>query len=115
MVLGGHILVRTQDLSDSLNYQKKIDSIQTLLKNGASFEKLAKELSDDKYTAGKNGSFEEYYSRSTGFEKNKSMLHPQFEDALFSLKDGEISGIVKTNIGYHIVKRYATKNPPLGQ
>jgi len=113
MVLAGHILVRTQDLSDSLNYQKKIDSIQTLLTNGASFEKLAKELSDDKYTAEKNGSFEEYYSRSTGFEKNKSMLHPTFEKAMFALKDGEISGIVKTNIGYHIIKRYATKNPDL--
>jgi len=111
MVLGGHILVRTQDLTDTLNYEKKIDSIQTLLKNGASFEKLAKELSDDKLTAEKNGSFDEYYSRSTGFEKNNSMLHPTFESALFALKDGEISGIIKTNIGYHIIKRYATKNP----
>lgn len=111
MVLGGHILVRIQDLTDTLNYEKKIDSIQTLLKNGASFEKLAKELSDDKLTAEKNGSFDEYYSRSTGFEKNNSMLHPAFESALFALKDGEISGIIKTNIGYHIIKRYATKNP----
>ena len=111
MVLGGHILVRTQDLADTLNYQKKIDSIQALLRNGASFEKLAKDLSNDKFSAEKNGSFEEYYSRSTGFEKNKSMLNPEFETTLFKLKDGEVSGIVKTNIGFHIIKRYATKDP----
>lgn len=111
MVLGGHILVRTQDLADTLNYQKKIDSIQALLRNGASFEKLAKELSDDKFSAEKNGSLDEYYSRSTGFEKNKSMLNPEFENTLFKLKDGEVSGIVKTNIGFHIIKRYATKSP----
>ncbi|MCE5305190.1 peptidylprolyl isomerase, partial [bacterium] len=113
MVLGGHILVRIQDLNDTLNYKKKVDSILTLIRNGASFEKLAKELSDDKFTADKNGSFDEYYSRSTGFEKNKSQLNPSFENALFTLKDGEISDVVKTNIGFHIIKRYATKNPVL--
>jgi foldase protein PrsA len=66
------------------------------LKNGESFSNLAKELSIDK-ASGKRGG-------DLGFFRKGMMVKP-FEDVAFKLEKGEISEPVKTEFGYHIIKR----------
>jgi peptidyl-prolyl cis-trans isomerase C len=66
------------------------------LKNGESFSNLAKELSIDK-ASGKRGG-------DLGFFRKGVMVKP-FEDVAFKLEKGQISEPVKTEFGYHIIKR----------
>lgn len=66
------------------------------LKNGESFTNLAKELSIDK-ASGKRGG-------DLGFFRKGMMVKP-FEDVAFKLEKGQISEPVKTEYGYHIIKR----------
>lgn len=80
-----HILVDTQEQAKEI-LQK--------LKEGADFAQLAKQYSKDpsKERGGDIG----YFSRG--------QLIPEFEDACFGLEVGEISDVVKTQFGYHIIK-----------
>jgi peptidyl-prolyl cis-trans isomerase C len=66
------------------------------LKNGESFTNLAKELSIDK-ASGKRGG-------DLGFFRKGMMVKP-FEDVAFKLEKDQISEPVKTEFGYHIIKR----------
>ncbi len=65
------------------------------LKKGESFAKLAEQYSIDgtRKRGGDLGSF------------GRGAMVKEFEKAAFDLKKGEISGIVKTQFGYHIIKR----------
>jgi peptidyl-prolyl cis-trans isomerase C len=74
-----------------------IDAAREILKdvkNGRDFAELAREKSIDpsKVNGGDIGYF------------TKGQMIPDFEDACFKLKPGEISDIVKTSIGFHIIK-----------
>jgi peptidyl-prolyl cis-trans isomerase SurA len=111
MVKAGQILIAINDTRDSVSAYKKADSLLELLRSGKDFGKIAKENSDDKVTAAKNGELGEYYSRSTGLEGANYPLVAEFEKALYNLKDGEISGLVKSEFGFHIIKRETTKAP----
>ncbi len=105
-----HILIKTQgEERDSLQAYKMTDSLITLLKRGASFERLAEDNSEDPSSAIKGGYLGSYYIRSTGLEQTGGPLVPEFEKALFELKDGEYSGIIKTDYGFHIIKRDSTQ------
>ena len=66
------------------------------LKKGESFTNLAKELSIDK-ASGKRGG-------DLGFFRKGMMVKP-FEDVAFKLEKDQISEPVKTEFGYHIIKR----------
>jgi foldase protein PrsA len=66
------------------------------LKAGESFANLAKELSIDK-GSGKRGGDLGYFGRG--------MMVKPFEDVAFRLGKGQISEPVKTEFGYHIIKR----------
>lgn len=65
------------------------------LKKGERFAVLAQQYSIDgsRRRGGDLGEF------------GRSMMVRPFEDAAFALKPGEISGIVKTQFGYHVIKR----------
>ena len=66
------------------------------LREGASFEKLAQKYSIDSITAAKGGDLG-YFSRG--------QMIPAFEEAVFSLEEkGDISPIIETQFGYHLVK-----------
>lgn len=110
-VLGGHILIKKEIDSaiGIVNNQQKAQSIIDRIIKGEKFEDLALTESSDTYTASNKGKFEEYYSRSTGFEKNKGLLDPRFVDSLFSLKKNQISGPVITDFGIHIIKYFDDK------
>ena len=84
-----HILVAKQ--SESLSILEKI-------KNGEKFGKLAKQLSLDSGSAKKDGNLG-YFTRG--------MMVKPFEEVAFNLQIGEISDPVKTEFGYHIIKRFA--------
>jgi len=81
---------------DTLAAFKKIDSIKTLLKNGADFANLAHDFSKDPGSANKGGDLGLFQRR---------MMVKEFDEAAFNLKVGEVSDIVKTNYGYHIIKQ----------
>ena len=82
-----HILVEKQ--SESLEVLERI-------KSGEKFGKLAKELSTDKGSGKKDGNLG-YFT--------KGMMVKPFEDAAFKLNIGETSEPVKSEFGYHIIKR----------
>lgn len=65
------------------------------LEQGVSFEQLARDFSQ--CPSGENGG-------NLG-EFGKGMMVPSFEKAAFALKVGEISAPVKTQFGYHLIKR----------
>ncbi len=69
--------------------------LQEKLKAGAKFEDLAKEYSEDKGSAPKGGEL--------GFFMRRMMVLP-FDEAVFRLKVGEVSDIVKTKYGFHLIK-----------
>lgn len=80
--------------------QKKIDEIYTKLKAGESFSQLADDFSDDGQTSGKGGELPPF---GTG---TQTRMVPEFEEAAFALKaDGDISQPIKTDFGFHIIKR----------
>jgi len=84
-VKASHILVKSE---------KEASDILAQLKGGAKFEDLAKKFSTDS-TASKGGDL--------GWFPKGAMV-PEFDKVAFSLKEGEMSGIVKTQFGFHIIK-----------
>ena len=82
-----HILVQKQ--SEALAALERI-------KNGEKFGKLAKELSIDSGSAKRDGNLG-YFGRGK--------MVKEFENAAFNLQAGQISEPVKTQYGYHIIKR----------
>lgn len=65
------------------------------IKAGKDFAQLAKEYSDDPGSARLGGDL--------GFVK-RGLFYPEFEAAAFALKPGQISGIVESPVGYHIIE-----------
>ncbi len=80
--------------------KKKGEALQVLerLKNGEKFGVLAKELSIDAPSAKRNGNL--------GYFARGRMVKP-FEDAAFSLGIGQVSEPIKTQYGYHVIKRFS--------
>jgi parvulin-like peptidyl-prolyl isomerase len=92
-----HILLMTQGKSaaEKEEIYKKMRKIHARAKNGEDFAELAKTYSEDPGSKNKGGLYE-------NFERG-TMVKP-FEDAAFSVPIGEISEIVETQYGYHILK-----------
>lgn len=84
-VRASHILVSSQE---------KAKSILEEIKKGADFAKLAKKHSE--CPSSKKGGDLGFFS--------KGRMVPEFEKAAFSLNPGEVSGPVKTEFGYHLIK-----------
>lgn len=103
-VKASHILISTVDdngkeLSEAKKKEakKKAEEVLKKAKSGEEFSELAKEYSDDPGSAANGGDL--------GYFTKGKMVQP-FEEAAFSLKSGEISGLVESEYGYHIIKVY---------
>lgn len=94
-----HILIRVSDKDGPDADKKALQKAQALrqqLASGADFAVLAKKSSDDPGSAVKGGDL--------GFvTRDGSMVKP-FEDALFGLKQGELSQPIRTSFGYHLIR-----------
>jgi peptidyl-prolyl cis-trans isomerase C len=87
-----HILIRTAEP----DAKAKAEAILAQLKAGADFEKLAKEKSHDPGSAAKGGDL--------GMFGRGRMIKP-FEETAFALnKAGDLSGVIETPFGFHIIK-----------
>jgi peptidyl-prolyl cis-trans isomerase D len=82
--------------------RKKIEDLAARVKAGEDFGKLAEQYSDDPSAKGRGGDL--------GFFGQGLMAKP-FEDAAFKLKAGELSGPVRTQFGWHLVKVEAVQEP----
>lgn len=92
-----HIMISDQKKERNFDSQERIQEIYTLLKQGESFESLAKQYSDDKGSGAKGGELKPF--------TKGDLRAPEFEEAAYSLKTpGEISKPVKTDFGWHIIK-----------
>jgi len=100
-VKASHILIRVPEDAPEKTVAKKRDLADEILKKaraGEDFTKLARTYSDDAGSAAQGGELG-YFSRG-------AMVAP-FEQAAFALQPGEISDIVKTPFGFHIIKSEA--------
>ncbi len=96
-----HILIRDSENSPVKDAEQRIIQIWTELKDGANFEVLASERSEDLTSASKGGHL--------GFF-GINRYEQSFEDAAFSLTmDGSFTNPVKSRIGWHIIKRISQK------
>ena len=103
-----HILIRVADQTDekaSKEAEDKIKAIIERLNKGEDFAKLASELTED--PSGKqNGGDLDYFT--------KEQMVPEFSTVAFQLDKGQISGPIKTQFGWHVLKVEDKRNrqPP---
>lgn len=94
-----HILVNSKSLAET---------IETKLKNGASFAALAKQYSKDTGSAAQGGKLCVAHGGTSGA---CTQTVPPFDKAAFSLKTNEISQPVKSVYGYHIIQALGPVTP----
>ena len=103
-----HIMVATSKTAtedDVKNAEKKINEIYAKLQAGAKFEDLVKDFSDDPSSNQKGGELPAFGSGTT------TRMVPTFEDAAFALKtNGDYSKPIRTDYGFHIIKRVELTN-----
>ncbi len=97
-VRASHILILSDpnDPNDVKQAAKdKIEDLLKQIKDGADFAELAKANSDDKASAVDGGDLN-FFPRGA--------MVPPFEDAAFALAPGQVSDVITTKYGYHIIK-----------
>lgn len=102
-ISASHILLMYEGSTRSTATRSKdeakagIESLQTELEGGADFAELASANSD--CPSGQDGGSLGTFPRG--------MMVPAFEEAAFALDVGEVSGVVETDFGYHLILRTA--------
>lgn len=90
-----HVLVEVNDDRSDDEALARIKEAQAKLQAGSEFAELAKTYSDDTATAEIGGDLD---------FAGRGIYDEAFEKALFALKEGEVSDVVKTEFGYHLIK-----------
>lgn len=89
--------------------RKKAQDLLDRIRKGEDFAKLAKENTDDTASKDKGGEYDFF---------GRGKMVPEFDKAAFALKAGEVSDLVETQFGYHIIKleeRRTAANPSTDQ
>jgi peptidyl-prolyl cis-trans isomerase D len=93
-----HVLIKVaSDADDAARHaaKAKAEAVRARAAKGEDFAKLARAQSDDTGSASQGGDL--------GWNKRGKMVAP-FDDAQFALKAGELSNVVETRFGYHVIK-----------
>lgn len=92
-----HVLISTQGLDDNEKAQKAelAEKVYEFARQGMDFEKLVAEYGEDPGMK----------ANPEGYLFTKGEMVEKFENIAFGLKVGQISGVVETEYGYHIIKR----------
>ncbi len=91
-----HILIQVKPSKEAQEKAyEKAKMILEKIKQGADFAELAREYSEDPASAKRGGDL--------GMTSRGDFV-PEFENTAFKLRDGQVSGIVQTQFGYHIIK-----------
>jgi len=90
-----HILIKPNITQDATQAKIRLNQLRNRILGGESFDKLAKSHSDDKGSAQKGGDL--------GWFKPGTMV-PEFDKAIKTMEPGDLSEIVETAFGYHIIK-----------
>jgi len=101
-----HIMARfanASDSTDTTNALVRIKGLQDSLKHGWKFADLAMKLSEDAGSAPEGGDL--------GWFERRRWVQP-FDEAAFTLKAGQTSGVVKTPFGFHLIYCDSTKELP---
>jgi peptidyl-prolyl cis-trans isomerase D len=93
-VRASHILLKTEG-KDEAAVKTAAEDVLKQAKGGADFAALAKKYSEDESNA-KNGGDLDYFGRGK--------MVPEFDQAVFAMEPGQISDLVKTQYGYHVIK-----------
>jgi len=93
-VRASHILLKTEG-NDEAVVKKQAEELLAKVKAGANFAELATKHSQDETSAVKGGDLDFF---------GKGRMVPEFDSAAFTLAPGQISDLVKTQYGYHIIK-----------
>lgn len=102
-----HILLKTTGKSpaEEAQIKTKAEDLLKKVKAGANFSELAKANSEDTGSAANGGELPDWVVRG--------QTVPEFEKVAFTLKPGEISDLVKTQYGYHIIQGIAKEQAHL--
>ena len=93
-VKASHILLKT-DGKDEAAVRKEAEGILAQVKAGGDFAALAKKYSEDEGSKANGGDLD-YFGRGR--------MVPEFENAAFTMQPGQISDLVKSQFGFHIIK-----------
>ncbi|SEI23157.1 SurA N-terminal domain-containing protein [Pseudomonas asplenii] len=97
-----HILIEVNDKVTDAQAKAKIEEIQQRLAKGEDFAALAKQFSQDPGSANNGGDL--------GFA-GPDVYDPAFEKALYALNKGQVSGPVRSEFGYHLIKLLGVESP----
>ncbi|MEE3506276.1 SurA N-terminal domain-containing protein [Pseudomonas sp. 10C3] len=97
-----HILIEVNDKLNEAQAKAKVEEIQQRLAKGEDFAALAKEFSQDPGSSSKGGDL--------GYA-GKGVYDPAFEKALYDLKKGQVSGPVRSDYGWHLIKLLGVEAP----
>ena len=97
-----HILIEVNDKTTEAQAKAKIDEVQARLAKGEKFEALTKEFSQDPGSANNGGDL--------GFA-GPGVYDPDFETALYGLKQDQVSAPVRTTFGWHLIKLLGVEAP----
>ena len=93
-VRASHILLNTGG-KDEAAVRKQAEELLAKIKAGADFAALAKQYSEDPGSKDKGGDLD-FFPRG--------QMVPEFENAAFTMQPGQVSDLVKTQYGFHIIK-----------
>jgi peptidyl-prolyl cis-trans isomerase D len=99
-----HILFKVDDPSKDAEVRAQAERVLKQIREGGNFAELAKKYSEDTASAPQGGDLGPFA---------RGRMVREFEDAAFSLKPGEVSGLVRTQYGYHIIKVNSREIPTL--